>query len=156
VFLALNNKKERISPNHSGERAHCEMCGGEVTGKCGSIRVWHWQHLSEKDCDSWSEGETDWHKEWKERFPESWREIVVIDGEVKHRADIKTANGLVVEFQNSPISVDVVEKRESFYKNMIWVVNATSFAYKNFTLVPLSYRISKEISDKYQREYDSA
>lgn len=32
--------------------------------------------------------------------------------------------GLICEIQHSPISVDEIEERESFYKRMIWVIDA--------------------------------
>jgi competence CoiA-like predicted nuclease len=41
----------------------------------------------------------------------------------KHIADVKTPNGLVVEFQHSAISAEEKLSRETFYKNMIWVVD---------------------------------
>ena len=49
-----------------------------------------------------------------------------------HRADIKTKTGLVIEFQNSPISPEKIQEREDFYGNMIWVLNGKTFG-KNIT-----------------------
>ena len=43
-------------------------------------------------------------------------------GEV-HIADIKTPNGLVVEFQHSAINSEERLSRERYHKNMIWVVD---------------------------------
>lgn len=113
----------------------CPFCSGEMTARCGKKKAWHWAHKPKRDCDPWWENETDWHRQWKSRFPEDWREVVHFDesGE-KHIADVKTADGVVFEFQNSPMSIDELNARESFYGNVIWIVNGKSFE-KNFTIL---------------------
>lgn len=40
-----------------------------------------------------------------------------------HRADVKTSDDLVLEFQHSPIEDEEKLKRESFYQNMFWIVD---------------------------------
>lgn len=89
-----------------------------MIAKCGSTKVWHWAHR-QRDCDRWSEGESEWHRSWKALFPEAWQEVVI--GE--HRADLLTPFG-VIELQNSPISAETIREREAFYGRMIWIVNA--------------------------------
>ena len=122
--IAINENGERIYPYKNG-RATCQLCGGTLIAHCGEIRIDHWQHFGERDvdCDTWKEPETEWHRAWKERFPKEWREIVIEN----HRADVKTLHGLVMEFQNSPISPAVIREREEFYGYMLWVVNAADF-----------------------------
>jgi hypothetical protein len=44
----------------------------------------------------------------------------------RHRADIKSPK-CVIELQSSSISVDEVYERESFYENMVWVLDAREF-----------------------------
>ncbi|MEQ8505626.1 MAG: competence protein CoiA family protein [Rhodospirillales bacterium] len=107
-----------------GLKGICPLCGEETTPKCGNIRIHHWAHKRGKNCDPWWEPETDWHREWKRIFPERCREVTVtsIRGE-KHRADVKTDCGRVIEFQHSPISFAAREARETFYENMAWVIN---------------------------------
>ena len=92
----------------------------------GDIKVWHWAHKSKKMCDHWWENETQWHRDWKNCFPEEWQEVVHFaeDGE-KHIADVKTPSGLVIEFQHSAIKPDEQRSRELFYRNMIWIVDGT-------------------------------
>lgn len=77
-------------------------------------------------CDHWWENETQWHRDWKNCFPEEWQEVVhfAADGE-KHIADVKTPSGLVIEFQRSAIKPEEQFSREKFYKNMIWIVDGT-------------------------------
>jgi hypothetical protein len=122
--IAINENGERIYPNKNG-RATCQLCGGTLIAHCGEIHHHHWQHFGERDvdCDSWKESETEWHRDWKERFPKEWREIVIGN----HRADVKTPHGLVMEFQNSSISPATIREREEFYNYMLWVVNAAHF-----------------------------
>lgn len=106
-----------------GLRAECPACGESVIAKCGSINQWHWAHEIKDDCDQWSEGETQWHRAWKEHFPEECREVVI----GPHRADIKTRRGTVVELQHSPISGIEIQHREYFYRQMVWVFDASDF-----------------------------
>ena len=118
--FAVDADGERVLPSPKA-KAMCPGCGAPVIAKCGEIVMWHWSHLT-KDCDPWYEPESVWHRQWKERFPESWREAVI----GSHRADIKTPHG-VVEFQASSISSTEVQERENFYGKMIWVVKADTF-----------------------------
>lgn len=68
------------------------------------------------------------------------REIVhhdVATGE-KHVADVKRADGLVIELQNSPMSIEEMESRERFYgEKMLWIVNAEMFAHNITTFEAL-------------------
>lgn len=88
------------------------------------MRHWHWAHKGRRNCDSWWENETEWHRNWKSRFPDDWTEVVLQDvsGE-RHIADVKTSYGLVVEFQHSHIDDRERISREKFYEKMIWVVD---------------------------------
>jgi competence protein CoiA len=90
----------------------------------------HWAHIAHRSCDPWWENETSWHRQWKSYFPEECREVVHVagDGEI-HRADIKTNTGIYIEVQHSAISDSERISRESFYRNLIWVVDGRSFAH---------------------------
>ena len=113
----------------------CPACGEATISKCGSQVVWHWAHRGRKHCDQWWENETPWHRQWKELFPEAWREHVYVDrhGE-RHVADVRTESGIVLEFQNSPIPPDELRSREDFYGRMTWIVNGARFANQFFIL----------------------
>jgi competence protein CoiA len=105
--------------------ARCPQCKQPVRAKCGRIVPEYWSHLVGNDCDSWSEPETLWHRWWKARVPVEQREVVVGD----HRADIVNSDGVVVELQHSPLSVDDIAERENHYapigteRNMIWLLD---------------------------------
>lgn len=103
----------------------CRGCGAPMVAKCGAVRIHHWAHKSQLDCDPWWEGETEWHREWKNHFPPAWQEHIqhADDGE-KHIADVKTHAGWVLEFQHSYLSPEERKSREAFYSQMIWVVDA--------------------------------
>lgn len=114
-YAILNN--ERIKAYKTGLIASCPVREGQVRAKCGLVRIHHWAHISKQQCDPWKEDETEWHRTWKEYFPEEWREVVVTDEQSnkRHRADIKTAKGLVIEIQNSSILLSEAKEREHFY-----------------------------------------
>lgn len=143
--LALKNG-ERITATPK-DKANCPLCKEEVIAKCGSIKIWHWSHISNKDCDNWWEPETEWHLNWKNEFPKEQQEVTI----GKHRADIQIdrpyrlgkftyKNKFVIELQNSFISLEDVKKREETYKYMCWLINGKTFAKGlEFTKSPTSY-----------------
>jgi len=107
-------------------RASCRVCRTAVIAKCGSHRMHHWAHQGLKNCDPWKEHETQWHRDWKNKFPSEWQEHVQHDefGE-KHIADVRTGRGLVIEFQHSHLDPKERDARERFHKNIVWVVDGT-------------------------------
>lgn len=131
--IALNEFRDRVKPTPQG-RGICQICESVLIAKCGEIYAWHWQHKKDRDCDPWKEHETEWHRRWKNYFPFDWQEVLIenISAE-RHLADVRTDNGVVLEFQNSPISTSTIRIREAFYGNMIWVINAELFK-ENFKI----------------------
>lgn len=124
-FALVNG--QRTTPE-KGLKGLCPGCQKEVVAKCGKVKVHHWAHASNRDCDSWWEPETAWHLNWKNQFPKDYREKTFFaeTGE-PHRADIHTPRGVTIEFQNSSISIDELQSRVHFYKQLVWVVNAEPF-----------------------------
>jgi hypothetical protein len=106
-----------------------------MDAKCGEQKRWHWAHHRTTNCDPWWENETPWHRRWKSYFPEDWREVLHEAPSVeKHIADVKTPNGIVFEFQNSPMQTEELRSRENFYGQVIWVVNGEKFR-DNYTVL---------------------
>lgn len=132
MLWALSNGARLLASPKS--QAFCPTCGGEVIAKCGEIVSWHWAH-KQCDCDPWYEPESDWHINWKQKFPQSWQEVTVGN----HRADISTPSG-VIELQNSPLSASEIYERENFYGRMIWIVNAQKFKENLHHYVPVTWR----------------
>ena len=122
MFYARDEHGQLVDPSPKA-RAACPICIGLVQAKCGEWIEWHWAHVGDRDCDTWSETETPWHRWWKERAPAEQREVTMGD-KVKHRADIVRDDGYVIELQHSPISGAEIRAREAFYRRMVWLVDA--------------------------------
>lgn len=122
-FALVNGSRCEAAPLLRGE---CPSCGAPLTAKCGGVRVHHWAHSGRRQCDHWWEPETAWHRAWKNEFPKDWQEIVqrAPDGEL-HIADVITDAGWVFEFQHSYISQAERRSRETFYTNLIWIVDGS-------------------------------
>jgi len=143
-YALVNGKRSQAL---KGMKGVCEHCNKDVIAKCGKIKLHHWAHQRIKDCDHWWEPETLWHREWKNLFPEEFREVLFVDkitGE-PHRADIHTDKGITIEFQYSHIDPQEQTSREKFYQNMVWVINGSRlkrdfprFAKEIKRLVPVS------------------
>ena len=121
-YALIDGKRAEPKPNLIGT---CQICEADMIARCGKIKVWHWAHKGKRICDSYWENETVWHRDWKNRFPDSWQETVLKDTDTgeKHIADVRTEDGFVLEFQYSHINAEEQEARESFYRRMVWVLN---------------------------------
>lgn len=138
IWAINDNERNKATPK---QKATCPLCDEEVIAKCGNIKIWHWAHKKDFMCDSFKELETKWHIEWKELFPKECQEVITKSnqGLNRHRADIKTKEGLVIEFQNSPISIEDIKKREEHYNNMVWILNGKTIA-KNIVFYVRSFK----------------
>ncbi len=139
------NTRTRVKPSRK-QQAICQCCEEELIAKCGKIRVHHWAH-KKSHCDSWWEPETEWHRNWKSKFPAEWRESIKYDAlcNEKHIADVYNPyKDLVIEFQNSPISLEELNSREIFYQKMIWVINAQTYIIETSPLKPY-HNLVKEL-----------
>lgn len=122
-FALANSQRQEATPK---ARGICPKCKKSVIAKCGNIRDHHWAHEIALGCknDRW-EKEGPWHQNWKNQFPKEWQEQPVSFNNEIHIADIKTPQGLVIEFQHSHIEPEEQKSREFAYKDMIWVVDGT-------------------------------
>jgi hypothetical protein len=120
-YALINGKKTEAT---KGAKGLCRYCGSEVIAKCGEIRIDHWAHKGRRKCDPWWENETEWHRSWKDKFPKDWQEFrhTAEDVEV-HIADVKTESGWIIEFQHSFLNPEERQKRNAFYRNIVWVVD---------------------------------
>lgn len=120
--LINSNKAEAVK----GAIGYCPICSSKLIAKCGDVKVNHWAHKGNRNCDPWWENETDWHRSWKNNFPNNWQEIVHLaeNGE-KHIADVKTDNDWVLEFQHSYLKPDERRSRNAFYTKLVWIVDGT-------------------------------
>ncbi len=60
-----------------------------------------------------------WHSEWQAEVPAERREVTL----GRHRADVVTPSGWVVEIQHSYLSVLEADRRERHYGLGIWIVD---------------------------------
>jgi hypothetical protein len=122
-FALVNGNKTLAT---KGAKGLCPICKEEVNAYCGEINVHHWRHKKDSECDHWWEPETVWHRSWKDKFPEAWQEVSLQNkktGEI-HRADVRTEEGWVIEFQYSFLNPEKRRARNAFYSpKLIWVVN---------------------------------
>ncbi len=127
-FALVGSQRKEAEPKEIGV---CICCGNQVRAYCGQQRVNHWKHINLIECDQWSEGETEWHRNWKNYFENTQQEFVRFDNSTgeKHIADIYIeSKDLVIEFQHSPINIEEIIARENFYKKMIWVIDLKDFS----------------------------
>jgi hypothetical protein len=122
MLWAVDAEGDEVFPI-KGLRAICPLCHTPVTSKMYRVKKPHFAHLSRKDCDPWSEGETGWHLSWKELVRKGFYERVIYP----HRADILGNDDTVIELQHSPISGDDIGERERFYGNMVWLLDGVSY-----------------------------
>ncbi len=96
----------------------------QVVAHMGPIKVDHWAHFHTRDCDPWSNGETDWHLAWKDVADSKGciTEFVIENYGERHRADIVHPKGTFIELQASPLSSVDIRSRELFYgDDMLWI-----------------------------------
>jgi competence protein CoiA len=118
MYAELDGVRSEAHPGATG--ATCPICRGPVVAKCGRIVVWHWAHHTRPECDEWAESDSEWHRSWQTVVPAERREVIM----GRHRADIVTTQGLVVEVQHSNLSVDEIAEREFYYSRMVWIFDA--------------------------------
>lgn len=116
IWAIKDNERITAKPKQD---AICPSCNQKVISKCGIIKIWHWAHKNNLECDSFGEPETEWHYSWKKLFPSNNQEVTIQN----HRADILSSKGIVIELQSSSISPEKIIERENFYKDMIWILN---------------------------------
>lgn len=148
MLIAFDINGKRIRPE-KGKLGFCQLCQEKVRAYCGEINIDHWRHIELNSCDSWNEGETDWHREWKNEFPSNWQEVIIEKNAEIHIADIRTPNNLILELQNSSISPSTIKIRERFYGNMIWLINADKFK-KNFRISSMVTSQLRHLDDRHR------
>jgi len=131
----------------------CPCCNSEVLAKQGEINIWHFAHKVKNNCSEWFKPMSEWHSNWQKQFQEKNREIVhkcEKTGE-KHIADVKTDNGIIIEFQHSSITPQEIRSREEFYgEKMIWVLDASKFKVEL-----VDYFIKKPIKENITYDLES-
>ena len=117
--LDKNNNKIEIDDAIDGNEYFCQICKEPLILKRGLIRAHHFSHCKNSKCtDNWNYEElSEWHANWQKRFPDECQEVVMIKDGVAHRADV-FVDGVVIEFQHSPISKKEFDERNKFYTSL--------------------------------------
>lgn len=124
--FAIDKSGNRINAYDASEynTYKCPTCSGEVILRCGEINIWHFAHKACECIDRWNYDMSEWHQKMQGYFDKEHQEVVVRHNEEIHRADI-LKDGVVIEFQHSPISASEFMERNKFYKNagykLVWV-----------------------------------
>lgn len=115
-FATLLDQKERVKAE-SGIEAYCPGCLEQVIAKCGDIRIHHFSHKQGSNCHLYKP-ESEWHLEWKEKFPEHSREFIMKnESDQTHIADVAFEN-CIWEFQSKLLDSDIVCDREVFWTKL--------------------------------------
>lgn len=125
MYIAIDNN-QRVRPSKDLRKAICQCCGSSVIAKTGDKKVWHWAHEFLGDCTQKGKGE--WHYFWQDQLDIT--EVEVRDPKWPNNiADIcirdpRLPDGyLVVELQESAISLEDIHQRNQAYKHILWITN---------------------------------
>jgi competence CoiA-like predicted nuclease len=106
--IALKKDGTRISADKYSLESpvFCPVCGQKLIFKAGKVVRPYFSHTIDEKClDNWHhEDMCEWHIAWQNEFPEKYREVVLKENDIVHRADVALGD-VVVEFQHSPISL---------------------------------------------------
>ncbi|MBQ6654116.1 MAG: hypothetical protein IJM79_01145 [Erysipelotrichaceae bacterium] len=119
-----NSKVKAIRELPEGEY-FCPICHGKLTPRTqGDINIPHFAHETSECTDTWHYDMSEWHVRMQNVFEEKYQEIVCESNGTKHIADI-LKDGVVIEFQHSPISVKEFQDRNEFYHflgyRIVWI-----------------------------------
>ncbi len=144
VALDINGKRIHIDQSHVKEKYFCPECGEELIIKKGKIKVHHFAHKANSQCnDGWHYDMSEWHSSWQDKFPIETQEVVKKHNGKTHRADVLIESiKTVIEFQHSPLSPDEFHERTIFYRNL---------GYKVIWL----FDVFTQYEDETLREHDS-
>jgi len=120
LYALIEGRKTIAQPRGN---AICPACRLPVIAKCGDINAWHWAHRANVECDPWWEPESEWHLAWKRMAEPSHCEVIM----GCHRADILSVTGHVIELQRSPLQPSEIRARESHYRKLLWIIDASDF-----------------------------
>ena len=134
--FAIDRNGNRVRAGSAGdnETYYCPVCHGELILKNkGLIRVEHFAHKADLCEDNWNYDTSEWHQQMQALFDEEYREVVCTSGHAKHRADI-LKDGVVLEFQHSPLSAQEYTDRNRFYRSLgykvVWVFDVSDQMYE--------------------------
>jgi len=106
-----------IETYKSGE-IDCPLCNEKLIAKCGNFNIWHWSHKNNSNC-LYETNKGKWHIEMQNLFDIKYHEVK----KNNTIADVLLDSDVCIEFQNSPILLDEILKRNQNYRITYWVFN---------------------------------
>lgn len=125
-----NGNRVRINNANPDEQYFCPTCNQKlIQRRSGSFVLPHFAHYPSNRADSeytpcvdrWVYDDSEWAREWQDRFPVEYQEKVVGNIKEKHRADV-CAENVVIEFQKGSISLERFEERNKFFAELGYIV----------------------------------
>lgn len=126
--FALDTDGNRVCVENADKKNKyvCPCCDEELTVRQGRLIGWCFAHKSGSLCDV-DNDMSEWHIRMQGYFSQGYQEVVV---DKKHRADV-LKDGVVIEFQHSPISSDDFEDRNNYYLSkgyrVCWVFDTSGW-----------------------------
>lgn len=129
--------------------------GHPVIARRGDRNAHHYAHKANTECSCGADNKGRWHIWWQDRVVSDAQEVrvesILLDGtRVLHIADTLVPKdrlsvpvshmGYVVEYQHSPMSIETMRKRESFYTthgyHLVWIFDTTTWDIQVFKRCP--------------------
>lgn len=119
MFVARDTEGTLIWADEANKQTDyfCPVCSGKLILRAGEVNAHHFAHEAGACPDHWHYDMSDWHKTMQEQFPIECREVVMKHNGEIHRADV-FKDGVVVEFQHSPITPQEFRERNTFYNTL--------------------------------------
>ena len=140
MLIALNEKRELCFANKKllkTRQYYCPSCKERVYLKIGKIMRPHFAHYQNKNCQAYTEGETEEHLTGKLDLATYFKNLnykVELEPYLNHlnqRPDLlieKDQKKIAIEFQCSSISLEQIEKRTKGYLSsgylVIWILGS--------------------------------
>lgn len=119
MFVARDTEGTLVWADEANKQTDyfCPVCSGKLILRAGEVNAHHFAHEAGACPDHWHYDMSDWHKTMQEQFPIECREVVMKHNGEIHRADV-FKDGIVVEFQHSPITPQEFRERNTFYNTL--------------------------------------
>lgn len=141
--VALDKYGYRICADKASKESQyfCPICGNSLILRQGDLNISHFAHKTNTCTDSWNYDMSEWHYNIQNRFHPEQREVVVKHMGQTHRADVLNGNQ-VLEFQHSPISMEEIIERNTFYNsagyNVAWIFDVQA-QYDSGAIYPVEH-----------------
>lgn len=136
MIFALNEENKKVKANTLGETAICQFCKSPLITTKNLSSILYWHHKSAyTNCDKWYNSVSEWQFEWISNFPIEWQEVIILNDNDMHIANIKLPNNVILKFQDEKLTSEEIKKREEFFKNLIWIFNSTYLGIFDFSII---------------------